>query len=41
MLGLSSLQKMTAALRILAYEVVDSTDEYVRIGEIRPLKRER
>jgi hypothetical protein len=34
MLGLSSLQKMTAALRILAYEVaVDSTDEYVKIGE--------
>jgi hypothetical protein len=33
-LGLSSLQKMTAALRILTYGVaVDSTDEYVRIGE--------
>jgi hypothetical protein len=33
-LGLSSLQKMTAALKILAYGVVaDSTDEYVRIGE--------
>jgi hypothetical protein len=33
-LGLSSLQKMTAALRILAYGVVaDSTDMYVRIGE--------
>jgi hypothetical protein len=33
-LGLSSLQKMTTALRILAYGVaVDSTDEYVRIGE--------
>uniref|UniRef100_A0A2N9HUA6 DDE Tnp4 domain-containing protein n=1 Tax=Fagus sylvatica TaxID=28930 RepID=A0A2N9HUA6_FAGSY len=33
-LGLSSLQKMTAALRILAYGVAaDSTDEYVRIGE--------
>ena len=33
-LGLSSLQKMTAALRILAYGVaVDSTDEYVKIGE--------
>ena len=41
MLGLSSLQKMTAALRILAYEVADSTDEYVRIGESKPLKRER
>jgi hypothetical protein len=34
MLGLSSLQKMTAALRILAYGVAaDSTDEYVRIRE--------
>jgi hypothetical protein len=34
MLGLSSLQKMTAALRILAYGVaIDSTDEYVRIGK--------
>jgi hypothetical protein len=34
MLGLSFLQKMTVALRILAYGVVaDSTDEYVRIGE--------
>jgi hypothetical protein len=34
MLGLSSLQKMIAALRILAYGVVaDSTDEYMRIGE--------
>ena len=34
MLSLSSLQKMTAALRILAYRVAaDSTDEYVRIGE--------
>ena len=33
-LGLSSLQKMTVALRILAYGVAaDSTDEYVRIGE--------
>uniref|UniRef100_A0A2N9GTA0 DDE Tnp4 domain-containing protein n=1 Tax=Fagus sylvatica TaxID=28930 RepID=A0A2N9GTA0_FAGSY len=33
-LGLSSLQKMTAALRILAYGVAaDSTDKYVRIGE--------
>ena len=34
MLGLSSLQKMTAALRMLVYGVeADSTDEYVRIGE--------
>ena len=33
-LGLSSLQKMTTALRMLAYGVVaDFTDEYVRIGE--------
>ena len=33
-LGLSSLPKMTAALRMLAYGVVaDFTDEYVRIGE--------
>uniref|UniRef100_A0A2N9ENL5 DDE Tnp4 domain-containing protein n=1 Tax=Fagus sylvatica TaxID=28930 RepID=A0A2N9ENL5_FAGSY len=42
-LGLSSLQKMTAAVRILAYGVAaDSTDEYVRIGEsttIESLKR--
>ena len=34
MLGLLSLQKMTATPRILAYGVAaDSTDEYVRIGE--------
>ena len=34
MLSLSSLQKMTAALRILAYGVtIDSTEEYVRIGK--------
>ena len=33
-LDLSSLQKMTAALRMLAYGVAaDFTDEYVRIGE--------
>ncbi|XP_050258839.1 uncharacterized protein LOC126703810 [Quercus robur] len=33
-LGLSSLQKMTAALRMLVYEVAaDFIDEYVRIGE--------
>ena len=34
MLGLSSLQKMTAALRMLTHGIAaDSTDEYVRIGE--------
>uniref|UniRef100_A0A2N9HR95 Uncharacterized protein n=1 Tax=Fagus sylvatica TaxID=28930 RepID=A0A2N9HR95_FAGSY len=33
-LGLSSLQKITAALRMLAYEVTaDFMDKYVRIGE--------
>ena len=33
-LGLSSIQKMTAALRMLAYGVAaDFTDKYVRIGE--------
>ena len=33
-LGLSSLQKITAAYRILAYETpADSVDEYIRIGE--------
>ena len=33
-LGLSSLQKMTAALRMLAYRVAaDFTNEFVRIGE--------
>ena len=33
-LGLSSLQKMTAALRMLAYGVAaDFMDEYVRIAE--------
>ena len=33
MLGLSSLQKMTATVRMLAYRVtVDFIDEYVRIG---------
>ncbi|CAL5413495.1 unnamed protein product [Camellia sinensis] len=33
-LGLSSLQKMTAAMRMLAYGVAaDSVDDYVRIGE--------
>ena len=43
MLGLSSLQKMTAALRILTYGIaVGSTDEYVRIEEstaVKSLKR--
>ena len=34
MLGLSSLQKMTTALRMLAYGITaDSTNEYVRIGK--------
>jgi len=33
-LGLSALQKVVAAVRILAYSVpVDAVDEYVRIGE--------
>ena len=33
-LGLSSLQKMTVAIRMLAYGVTgDLMDEYVRIGE--------
>ncbi|PKU75260.1 hypothetical protein MA16_Dca024834 [Dendrobium catenatum] len=33
-LGLSSLQKVTAAFRMLAYGLpVDATDEYIRIGE--------
>ncbi|KAJ8772095.1 hypothetical protein K2173_027272 [Erythroxylum novogranatense] len=33
-LGLSSLQKVTAAFRMLAYGVsADSTDEYIKIGE--------
>ncbi|KAF8400170.1 hypothetical protein HHK36_013466 [Tetracentron sinense] len=33
-LGLSSLQKITAAMRMLAYGVtIDYVDEYVRIGE--------
>ncbi|WOH08634.1 hypothetical protein DCAR_0728078 [Daucus carota subsp. sativus] len=32
--GLSSLQKITAALRMLAYgTAADSVDEYIRIGE--------
>ena len=42
-LGLSPLQKMTAALRMLAYEVAaDFMDKYVRIAEtttIRSLKK--
>ncbi|KAG6483148.1 hypothetical protein ZIOFF_059788 [Zingiber officinale] len=38
-LGLSSLQKVTAALRILAYGVgADLMDEYVRIGETTVIK---
>jgi hypothetical protein len=33
-LGLSSLQKVTAAFRMLSYGVAaDATDDYVRIGE--------
>ena len=42
-MGLSSLQKMTAAIRMLAYGVAaDAIDDYVRIGEstaIESLKR--
>ena len=42
-LGLSSLQKITAAFRMLAYGVpADATDEYVKIGEstaVESLKR--
>ncbi|XP_042410072.1 uncharacterized protein LOC121999455 [Zingiber officinale] len=38
-LGLSSLQKVTATLRILAYGVgADLLDEYVRIGETTTIK---
>ncbi|KAG5557080.1 hypothetical protein RHGRI_007365 [Rhododendron griersonianum] len=38
-LGLSSLQKMTAAFRMLAYGApADSVDEYVRIGATTALK---
>nr|XP_023897898.1 uncharacterized protein LOC112009792 [Quercus suber] len=38
-LGLSSLQKMIAALRMLAYGVAaDFIDEYVRIGEITAIE---
>ena len=37
--GLSSLQKITTALRMLAYGVtVDFMDEYVRIGESIAMK---
>ncbi|KAG2294364.1 hypothetical protein Bca52824_041033 [Brassica carinata] len=33
-LGLSTFQKVTAAIRILAYEIpADATDEYIKIGE--------
>ncbi|XP_028095021.1 uncharacterized protein LOC114295039 [Camellia sinensis] len=39
-LGLSSLQKMTAALRMLAYGVAAHfMDEYLRIGESTAMKR--
>ncbi|XP_042436841.1 uncharacterized protein LOC122022790 [Zingiber officinale] len=39
MFGLSSLQKVTAALRILAYGVgADLIDEYIRIGETTAIK---
>ena len=38
-LGLSSLQKMTAAIRMLAYGVsADFMDEYIRIGETTAIK---
>ncbi|AEC06258.1 nuclease [Arabidopsis thaliana] len=38
-LGLSGLQKMTAAFRMLAYGVpADSTDEYIKIGESTALE---
>ena len=38
-LGLSSLQKITAAYRILAYGTpADSVDEYIRIGESTAIK---
>ena len=37
-LGLSSLQKCTAAIRMLAYGLpADACDEYVRIGETTAL----
>ena len=38
-LGLSSLQKMTTAIRMLAYGVsADFMDEYIRIGETIAIK---
>ena len=38
-LGLSSLQKITAAFRMLAYGVAtDAMDDYVRIGESTAIK---
>ena len=38
-LRLSSLQKMTAAIRMLAYGVLaDFMDEYLRIGEATTIK---
>ncbi|XP_028112929.1 uncharacterized protein LOC114311046 [Camellia sinensis] len=39
-IGLSSLQKMTAAMRMLAYGVAtDSVDDYLRIGESTAIER--
>ena len=39
LLSLSSLQKITTALRMLAYgNAADNMDEYVRIGESTPLE---
>ena len=38
-LGLSSLQKMTAAIRMLSYGVLANfVDEYIRIGETTAIK---
>jgi hypothetical protein len=38
-LGLSSLQKVTAAFRMLTYGVAaDATDDYIRIGESTPIE---
>ena len=39
-IGLSGKQKMTVALRMLAYGIsADSIDEYVRIGESTTIER--
>ena len=38
MLGLSSLQKMTAALRMLTYGVAIDFTDHVRIGESNAIK---